>query len=142
MLNPRTMLILARWILIIGAVSLLSGGVSLFRRALEEGLPAWHLGWILPLAVLVGAGKARFVMRRRMRRNIERLAAASGRLWLWQIYPPQLLVFILSMSVLMIVLKKGAAGNAMALGLLGGVDLVVAVALVVASLEYRRPGLP
>ena len=99
-------------------------------------MPAWHLGWILPLAVLAGAAKARFVMRRRMRLNIERLAAAPGNLWPWQIYPAPLLVFILTMVVMMITMKKVFADNALALGMLGGVDFGVAVALLVASLEY------
>ena len=138
MLNSRSMLILARWILLIGAVSLLSGGLRLFRRALDQGLSAWHLVWILPLAIVAGAAKARFVMRRRLRYNNDRLAATTGKLWPWQIYPPQLLVFILTMVVLMFVLKKVLAENAVGLGSLGGVDLAVAVALMVASLEYRR----
>ena len=137
MLNPRIMLIMARWILIVGAVSLVSGGTRLIRRALEGDMSAGHLGWILPLAVLLGAGKARFVMRRRMRLNIERLTATTGKLWPWQIYPTPLLAFILTMVVLMIVLKKVFVGNAMALGMLGGVDFAVATALLVASLEYR-----
>ena len=138
MLNSRSILIMARWILIIGAVSLLSGGTRLFRRALDGGLPAWHLAWILPVAVVLGAGKARMVMRRRMRINIARLEATTGKLWPWQIYPPQMLAFILTMVVLMAVMKRVLANNAMGLGALGGVDLAVAVALVVASLEYRK----
>lgn len=137
MLTSRSMLILARSILIIGAISLLSGGTRLFLKALNLGMPAWHLGWIIPLAVVVGAAKARFVMRRRLRLNIQRLKAITGKLWPWQIYPPQLLVFIIAMVILMAVLKRVLAGNAMGLGGLGGVDVGVAVALLTASLEYR-----
>ena len=139
MFNSRTMLILARLILIFGAVSLLSGGSRLFIRALDGGMSAVNLAWILPLAVIVGSGKSHFVMRRRMRQNIARIAATSGKLWPWQIYPPPMLAFILTMVVMMIVLKRVLAENAMGLGALGGVDVAVAVALVVASLEYRKP---
>jgi hypothetical protein len=142
MLTSRAMLILAQWILIIGAVSLLSGGTRLFLRAQDLGMPAWHMGWIIPLAAVVGGAKARFVMRKRMQSNIRRLKAATGKLWPWQIYPPQLLAFILTMVILMFVLKKLFADSAMGLGSLGGVDIGVAVALVVASLEYRRSDEP
>lgn len=133
------MLQLAQTILIVGATSLLVAALRLFLQALAGGMPAWSLGWLVPLAMLVGIGKARFVMRRRMRANVHRLAAATGRQWPWQIYPPQLLIFIGTMILSMIVFKRIFASDAMALGLLGGVDLAVAVALVVASWEYRRP---
>lgn len=137
MLQPRHMLVLARWILTFGFLSLVFGGVRLFLRALDAGLPVWHLYWILPLAAAIGAFKARFVMRRRMRLNIQRLRESKRKLWFWQIYPPQLLVFIVTMVVLMAVLKRVLAGNATGLGALGGVDAAVAVALFVASFEYR-----
>ena len=140
MLSARHLLILARWILIFGAVSLVSGGTRLLRAALDAGLPAWHLAWLLPVAIVAGGGKARFVMRRRMRANIARLTAARGRLWLWQIYPPQMLGFIALMVLAVNVLKRMAAGHALGLGLIGGLDIAVAVALVVASLEYRGVG--
>ena len=87
--------------------------------------------------MLGGFGKAHFVMRRRMRENARRLTTATGRMWPWQIYPPPLLGFIVSMMVLMFVLKRVFNGHALALGLLGGLDLGIAVALLVASREYR-----
>ncbi|RKZ20115.1 hypothetical protein DRQ50_00355, partial [bacterium] len=105
--------------------------------ALDGGLPTWHLAWIAPVAVLLGAIKANLVMRKRMRRNVQRFTETTERMWPWHIYPPQLLAFILAMVVLMYVLKRVLAGHPLGLGLLGGVDLAVAVALVVASLEYR-----
>lgn len=138
MLQPRHMLLLARWILVFGCLSLISGGVRLFRRAIEAGLPVWHLFWILPVAAALGAFKARVVMRRRMRENIRRLRSSTDKLWFWQIYPPQLLAFIVTMVVLMAVLKRVLADSATGLGALGGVDAAVAVALIVASFEYRE----
>ena len=137
MISSRLLLIMARTWLVLGSLSLIFASTRLFGRALDAGLSASHLYWIVPAAMLVGAFKARFVMRRRMRANIARLTATKGKLWLWQIYPPQLLIFILSMVVLMAVLKRVFAGNGAGLGALGGVDVLVAVALAVASLEYR-----
>lgn len=138
MLQPRTMLTLAHALLFVGALSLFYAAAKLFLRALDGGMPAWHLGWIVPVAALAGAAKARFVMRKRMRENVQRLTTATGSLWPWQIYPPQLLAFIATMVLMMFILRRVFAENAMALGGLGGVDVAVAVALIVASAEYRR----
>lgn len=137
MISSRLLLIMARTWLVLGSLSLIFASTRLFRRAMDAGLSATHLYWIVPVAVLFGAFKARFVMRRRMRANIARLTSTTGKLWLWQIYPPQLLIFILSMVALMAVLKRVLAGNGPGLGALGAVDVLVAVALAVASLEYR-----
>lgn len=139
MLTPRLMLLLSQGILIVGALSLIPAAWRLFQRAFDAGLPTWHLWWILPMSLAVGAGKALFVMRKRMRQNISRIANSAGKLWPWQIYPPQLLAFIITMVISMMVLKRILDGNGMGLGLLGGVDVAVAMALVVASTEYRRP---
>lgn len=139
-LNSRSILVLAQVILLVGGVSLVPASLKLFRRALDLGLPAWWLGVIVPLAAIAGWAKARFVMRKRMVLNVQRLRAATGRLWPWHVYPPQLLAFILTMVVLMAVLKRVLAENAMGLGILGGVDVAVAVALLVASSVYRGPG--
>jgi len=138
MLTPRLMLILARSILIIGSLSLVPASIRLFSRSLALGLPAWALWLIIPLAIAAGVGKARFVMRKRMRQNIQRLCQAQGRLWPWQIYPPQLLAFIFSMIVTMYISKRLLADSSWGLGILGGVDVGVAAALIIASLEYRR----
>jgi hypothetical protein len=131
---------MAKLSLVLGSVSLVFASVRLFRSALEKGMPLSHLYWIIPVAVMAGAFKARFVMRRRMRANIQRLAEPGARFRPWQIYPPQLLAFILSMVVLMFVLKRAFADSGFGLGCLGGVDFGVAVALAVATLEYGRPG--
>ncbi|MFN2370948.1 MAG: hypothetical protein ABR506_07310 [Candidatus Krumholzibacteriia bacterium] len=136
-LDSRTMLLLAQALLIVGAVSLVPASYRLFARALELGLPAWWLALIVPVAGLAGWAKARFVMRKRMVRNVQRLRTATGRQWPWQIYPPQLLAFILTMVVLMRVLRGVWADSAAGLGVLGGIDVAVAVALVVASAVYR-----
>lgn len=137
MISPRLLLIMARTWLVLGSLSLVFASTRLFRRAMDAGLDPANIYWIVPVAILIGAFKARFVMRRRMRENIARLAATREKLWLWQIYPPQLLIFILSMVALMAVLKRVLAGNGIGLGALGGVDVLVAVALGVASFEYR-----
>lgn len=143
MLDPRTMLLLAQALLIVGAASLVPAAYRLFARALELGLPAWWLAVLVPAAGLAGWAKARFVMRKRMVRNVQRLRAATGKLWPWQIYPPQLLAFIVTMVVLMRVLRGVWAESAAGLGALGAVDVAVAVALVVASAVYRgRSGAP
>jgi len=125
--------------LVLGSLSLVLASVRLFHRALDAGMTASHLYWIVPVAILAGAFKARMVMRRRMRANIRRLSETTERMWPWQIYPPQLLAFILTMVILMAVLKRVFVDNGPGLGFLGGVDLAVAVALGVAALEYRRP---
>lgn len=138
MLTPRLMLLLAQVILTFGAISLIPASIKLFHRALEQGLPTWYLWLIVPVALILGVGKALFVMRKRMRHNIGRLRAATDKLWPWQIYPPQLLAFIIAMVVLMNVLKRVLADHALGLGILGGVDVAVAAALAIASLEYRR----
>lgn len=138
MLTPRLMLILAQSILVIGAFSMIPASIKLFSRAMNLGMPSWWLWVILPVALVLGVGKAMMVMRKRMRKNIERLRMATNKLWPWQIYPPQLLAFIVAMVVLMNVMKKVLAENAMGLGILGGVDVAVAAALAIASMEYRR----
>jgi hypothetical protein len=138
MLSPRLMLILAQALLVVGSISLIPASVRLFSRAIDAGMPVWNLYWIVPVAMVLGGAKAVFVMRKRMRQNIDRLRSAEGKLWPWQIYPPQLLAFILSMVVMMFVMKRVLAGNAVGLGALGAVDVAVAVALVVASGEYHR----
>lgn len=138
MFTPRLMLILAQAILVIGAISLVPASIKLFHRALDLGMPVWGLWIILPVSLAAGVGKALFVMRRRMVANIKRLRAATGKLWPWQIYPPQLLAFIASMVIMMNVSKRLLAENSWGLGILGGVDAGVAAALVIASLEYRR----
>ena len=68
--------------------------MRLFRRALDAGMPVHHLYWMVPVAIVLGAFKARMVMRKRMRANIARLSGATEKMWPWQIYPPQLLAFI------------------------------------------------
>ncbi len=138
MLTPRIVLILAQAILVMGFISLVPASVSLFRRAIEAGMPSWYLYWIVPISMVAGAFKATKVMRKRMRQNIARLRSAEGRLWPWDIYPRPLFAFILSMILLMTVLKRVFADNALGLGFLGGVDTAVAIALLVASFEYRR----
>ncbi len=142
MISSRLLLIMAQTWLVLGSLSLVFACTRLFRRALDAGLATSHLYWIVPVAILAGAFKARIVMRRRMRANIARLSATEGKLWPWQIYPIPLLVFIVTMVVLMAVLKRVFVGNGPGLGLLGGIDLAVAVALGVASLEYRRSARP
>ena len=140
MISGRFLLIMAQTWLVLGSLSLVYASVRLFGRALDGGMSSSHLYWLVPVAVLAGAFKARMVMRKRMRANIARLSTATGKMWPWQIYPPQLLVFIVSMVILMNVLRRVFAENGFGLGCLGGVDLAVAVALMVASLEYsRRP---
>ena len=136
MISPRILLILAQTWLVLGSISLVYASVKLFRQALEAGLTTSHLYWIVPVAIFAGAFKARMVMRKRMRANIERLSSSQEKMWPWQIYPVPLLVFIVTMVVMMAVLKNVFAGNGPGLGALGGVDLAVAVALAVASLEY------
>ena len=136
MISPRLLLFMAQTWLVLGSLSLVFACTRLFRRALEAGLTPSHLYWIVPAAILAGAFKARVVMRRRMRANIARLSTATEKMWPWQIYPVPLLVFIVTMVVLMSVLKRVFVDNGPGLGLLGGVDLAVAVALGVASLEY------
>jgi hypothetical protein len=142
MISARLLLIMAQTWLVLGSLSLVFGSYRLFRRALDAGLDLTHLYWIVPVAILVGVFKARMVMRKRMRANIARLSATKGKLWPWQLYPPQLLIFILVMVATMAVLKRVFVGNGSGLGALGGVDLLVAVALGVASLEYRKSARP
>ena len=139
MLSPRSLIVLAQAILLVGAASLVPAAWKLFARALEQGLPVWWVAVIAPAGAAAGWAKARFVMRKRMRRNVRRLRAATGRLWPWQIYPPQLFGFIVLMVLAMQVLKRVLAGSPTGLGILGGVDVAVAVALVVASGVYREP---
>ncbi len=133
------MLVLARGFLVVGSASLVFAAWRLFRRALAAGMPGWHLWWIIPVFFVAGAAKALFVMRRRMRQNIRRITLFEGRLWPWQLYPPPLMIFIVSMVILMNILKRVLAGHGLGLGLLGGVDVALAVALAVASTEYGRP---
>lgn len=138
MLTPRLMLKLAQGLLVLGALAMIPASVSLFGRAFAAGMPRWYLFIIVPVALALGAAKAVFVMRKRMRLNIMRLAASEGKLWPWQIYPPQLLAFIVTMVILMNLAKRALAGNGLGLGLLGGVDVAVFAALLIASGEYRR----
>jgi hypothetical protein len=138
MVSGRILLILAQTWLVLGSLSIVYAAVRLFRRALDAGMPVHHLYWLIPVGVVLGAFKARMVMRKRMRANIARLSAATEKLWPWQLYPWQLLIFIISMVVLMNVLRRVFADNGFGLGCLGGVDVAVAVALMVASLEYGR----
>jgi hypothetical protein len=141
MISARFLLIMAQTWLVLGSLSLVLACVRLFRHAIEAGMPTSYLYWLVPASILVGAFKARVVMRRRMRANIRRLSESSEKMWPWQIYPPQLLAFIVTMVILMGIMKRVLAGNGLGLGILGGVDLAVAVALGVASLEYlnREP---
>lgn len=138
MFASRHILLLAQGLLIVGAISMVPASIKLFRRAVDAGLPVWVIAVIVPVAIVAGFMKATKVMRKRMRQNIIRLRTHTGKLWPWQLYPPQLLIFIIAMVVLMQVLKRVLDGNAAGLATLGGVDVAVAVALVVASGEYRR----
>lgn len=140
MISGRLLLIMAQTWLVLGALSLVYASWRLFSRALEVGMSTSHLYWIIPVFVVLGAVKARMVMRKRMQANIARLSSTTEKMWPWQIYPPQLLAFIISMVILMSILKRVFAENGLGLGCLGGVDVAVAVALAVASLEYGRPG--
>jgi hypothetical protein len=139
MLSGRIVLIMAQTWLVLGALSLVYASVKLFRSGLDLGMSPSHLYWIIPVAILAGAFKARFVMRRRMRANVRRLTESSEKFWPWHVYPIQLLAFITSMVIMMFVLKRVFAENGFGLGCLGGVDLAVAVALAVAALEYGNP---
>jgi hypothetical protein len=138
MISPRLLLIMAQTWLVLGSLSLVYATWRLFHRALDAGMATSHLYWLIPVGIFAGAFKARMVMRKRMRANIARLSAATEKLWPWQIYPPQLLIFIVTMVILMNILRRVFADNGLGLGCLGGVDLAVAVALAVASLEYSR----
>ncbi len=137
MLTSRAMIVLAQSILVIGSLSLTAASVRLFLKAIDLGLSAWWLLLIVPLGALAGWAKARFVMRKRMVENVRRLRAATGKLWPWHIYPPQLLVFIVTMVILLKILKRVLAQSAPGMATLGGVDITVAVALLVASSVYR-----
>lgn len=139
MISGRVLLILAQTWLILGSLSLVYATVRLFRRALDAGMPEHHLYWLIPVGIFLGAFKALMVMRKRMRANIARLSSATEKMWPWQVYPWQLLIFIISMVILMNVLRRVFADNGLGLGCLGGVDLAVAVALMVAALEYGVP---
>jgi hypothetical protein len=126
------------WVLRLGSLSLLWRTWQLLHRAWVLGLRPLHLAWILPVAILLGLGKARYVMKPRMVANVARLRAHQGPLGPWQLYPPQLFAFILSMVLLMAWAKSQAEGLALPTALLGGVDLMVAAALVGASGAYRE----
>jgi hypothetical protein len=130
---------LGGWVLRVGSLSLLWRTWQLLHRAWILGLRPLHLAWILPLAVVLGLGKARFVMKPRMVINVARLRAHQGRLAPWQLYPPQLFAFILAMVLLMAWAKGLAEGLALPTALLGGVDLMVAAALLGASSAYKEP---
>ncbi len=136
MISARFLLIMAQTWLVLGSLSLVLASVRLFRHAIAAGMPSSYLYWLVPVSILLGAFKARMVMRRRMRANIRRLSESSEKMWPWQIYPPQLLAFIVTMVILMSILKRVFVDNGLGLGILGGVDVAVAVALGVASLEY------
>ena len=139
------MLRLAQAFLLVGVASLIIASVRLFLRAFDGGMPAWHLAWILPLAVVVGGGKGFFVIRRRMFQNVRRLTANSDRRWPWQIYPWWMLVLISLMILAMVLAKRLLADNALGLGILGGVDAAVALAITIGSTAYRdalRNGVP
>jgi len=138
--SPAQVIRLGGWLLRLGALSLLWRTWEMVSHALGLGLRPVQLAWLLPLAVLLGLGKARFVMRPRMEANVARLRAHTGRLAPWNLYPPQLFAFILTMILLMAWAKGQAAGQALPLALLGGVDLMVAAALLGASDVYRGKG--
>ena len=139
------MLRLAQAFLLVGVASLIIASVRLFLRAFDGGMPAWHLAWILPLAVVVGFGKGFFVIRRRMFQNVRRLTENNDRRWPWQIYPWWMLVLISLMILAMVLAKRLLADNAVGLGVLGGVDAAVALAITIGSTAYRdalRNGAP
>ncbi len=140
MLNQRAMLLLAKIMLIGGAFGLLSAALRLFRQALAARMSDWHLCWIVPVAALVGVFKARSVMRRRMQTNVHRLTSAGKKQWPWQVFAPLIVFFIVMMILTMIVIKKRFGNEALALGIIAGVDLAVAVALVApqVSIDSRR----
>ena len=139
------MLRLAQAFLLVGGASLVIASLRLFLRAFDGGMPAWHLAWILPLAVVVGGGKGFFVIRRRMVQNVRRLTGNTDRRWPWQIYPWWMLFFISMMILAMVLAKRVLADNALGLGILGGVDAAVALAIAIGSTAYRealRNGVP
>lgn len=138
MLNGRQLVKTGGFVLLAGASSLTFGAWRFESRALELGLTPAHLLWLVPLALALGALKGRFVMRPRMRANAARLLALPGRLWPWQLYPPQLFAFILTMVGGMAWLRRVFAADPLANGLLGGVDLAVAAALLVGAGVYRE----
>lgn len=126
------------WILRIGALSLVWRAGLLVGQALRLGLRPPHLFWLLPAALLAGWFKARLVMRPRMLVNARRLLTHPGRLRPWQLYPPQLFLFILTMIVLMAWLKREVLGLPLPTALLGGVDLLVAAALASSAGVYAQ----
>jgi hypothetical protein len=129
---------MGRWILWAGALSLVWRAGLLVGQALRLGLMPLHLLWLLPVAVLAGWFKARLVMRPRMLVNARRLLTHPGRLRPWQLYPPQLFLFILTMITLMAWLKREVLGLPLPTALLGGVDLLVAAALATSSTVYAQ----
>ncbi|MFA7330720.1 MAG: hypothetical protein WC326_06560 [Candidatus Delongbacteria bacterium] len=126
------------WILRFGALSLAWRTWQLLSQSLRLGLRPLHLLWLLPVAVLAGWLKARLVMRPRMLQNARRLLDHPGRLRPWQLYPPQLFAFILSMVLLMAWLRSVVLGLPLPTALLGGVDLLVAAALLTSSGVYAQ----
>lgn len=137
-MTGRQMVRLGGWTLRAGTLSLLVMTWVNWQRALDLRLQPVHLLWLAPAAALLGWMKARWVMLPRMMENARRLIRSRDRLRLWQLYPPQLFIFILSMIALMAWLRHHYRGDMTVNAALGAVDLLIAAALLNVAGVYRR----
>ena len=126
------------WVLRMGTVSLLVMTWINWQRAVDLRFPPVHLLWLAPAAALLGWMKARWVMLPRMTENARRLFSSRERLRPWQLYPPQLFVFILSMIALMAWLRHHYRWDMTVNAALGAVDLMIAAALLNVAGVYRH----
>jgi hypothetical protein len=139
MLAPTHLLLLSRVILLMGSMSLGLAAYRLTLKSISLGLSPQHFLWIFPLAAFFGIGKALLLMRPRMRANARRIVEHRGKLYIWQLYPAPLMLFIASMITLMAILKNHFALHPEMNAGLAAVDLAVALALLIGSFDQRPP---
>ncbi|RMG10029.1 MAG: hypothetical protein D6731_18350 [Planctomycetota bacterium] len=109
-----------------------------FWRALDSAV--WRA--LVPVGGgLLGALKGVFVLRRTVRRTVERLSTLPEPFWPWQVYPPAFYPLLAVMIAAGVGLRY--AFGASAPGLVAGLYFGIGSALLAASVFYLRaaPGL-
>jgi hypothetical protein len=137
MTNVRTLTFLAGLTWYIGAFVLLSKGSRLLLQA-ERINPDQAWPWVaLSVGVLIGIVKARYLLVKSCRRNLQRIANLTDPRW-WQFFRPRFFVFLAIVITLGITASRQAEGHYVGLNLVAGLDLSVGAGLLFSGVAFLK----
>ena len=133
--SHRTLKVLAVSVWLIGGVMMVRKASELFIEAhVLSSTPAWVWLYIL-LGVLIGSLKAKFIFRKSIRKNLQRIETLVKPKF-WQFYRLQFFIMLAVMISVGVMLSRFAHGNVPFLLGVAVLDLSIASALLISSLVF------